>query len=132
MIGLTRSGADITCKFSASPYFRIHPLLAADNQAPVAMWTCLEGAVGIVGACLPNLRPLFRFGQSGFWSQLRSSSGRSGKTLLNSTTTSSTTVTSGRFNTRKPVLMSEVTEEGTEGIEIHQYSKYIDGGQQAC
>ncbi|KAJ5232633.1 hypothetical protein N7468_005589 [Penicillium chermesinum] len=118
MIGLTHSGPDITYQ-----------------QAPVAMWTCLEGAVAIVGACLPNFRPLFRFSQRGFWSQLRSSGQQSGKTLLNSNTTNttSTTVTSPTSgsqwsaNLKKPSLMSHVTEDGTQGIEIHRYSKYTEG-----
>lgn len=133
MIGLTNSGPDITCKYfpPAIHSKKDTPLLAADNQAPVAMWTCLEGAVGIIGACLPNLRPLFRFGQKGFWTQLRSSSQRSGKTLLksNDTNITGTTITSstGGYSIKKPGLMSHVTDEGTDGIEIHRYSRYIEG-----
>ncbi|KAJ5936157.1 integral membrane protein [Penicillium verhagenii] len=116
MIRLTKQGPDITF-----------------NQAPVAMWTCLEGAVAIVGACLPNLRPLFRFSARGFWSQLRSSRASS-KAHLNSNTTNTTATTitmnttssSGDHNISKPVFNTHVSDEGTQGIEIHRYSKYMD------
>ncbi|KAJ5964245.1 uncharacterized protein N7479_004121 [Penicillium vulpinum] len=43
------------------------------NQVPVIVWTCIEAAVGIMAACLPNLRPLFKLGKRNFWSNLRSS-----------------------------------------------------------
>lgn len=52
------------------------------NHPPVIVWTCIEAAVGITAACLPNLRPLFRVRQSGFWTKLRSSGNTSGKTLV--------------------------------------------------
>ncbi|RAL15812.1 putative integral membrane protein Pth11-like [Aspergillus homomorphus CBS 101889] len=45
MIHVTEIGPDITY-----------------NQAPVAVWTCMEAAVGIVAACLSHLRPLFNLG----------------------------------------------------------------------
>ncbi|KAJ5528055.1 hypothetical protein N7513_012214 [Penicillium frequentans] len=104
MIELTKSGPDIT-------YY----------QAPTAMWTCLEAAVAIVGACLPNFRPLFKFG-SGFWTQLRSSRASS-KAHLNSATMNNTSSTN---SISKPALTSHVSDEGTQGIEVHRYSKYMD------
>ncbi|PYH83563.1 integral membrane protein [Aspergillus uvarum CBS 121591] len=48
MIHITKIGPDITY-----------------NQAPVAVWTCTEAAVGIIAACLSHLRPLFHLGASG-------------------------------------------------------------------
>ncbi|PYH88358.1 integral membrane protein [Aspergillus ellipticus CBS 707.79] len=42
MIDLMHAGPDITY-----------------NQVPVAVWTCIEAAVGITAACLSHLRPLF-------------------------------------------------------------------------
>ncbi|PYH42263.1 putative integral membrane protein Pth11-like [Aspergillus saccharolyticus JOP 1030-1] len=42
MIHVTQIGPDITY-----------------NQAPMAVWTCTEAAVGIIAACLSHLRPLF-------------------------------------------------------------------------
>ncbi|KAJ5089758.1 hypothetical protein N7532_008442 [Penicillium argentinense] len=106
MIVLSESGPDITY-----------------NQAPVVMWTCIEAAVGIVAACLPNLRPLFKFGGRGFWSQLRSGSRGSGKSHLNTNTTTTTT-TSTNLSIQKGPLNSHVTEQG---IEIHRYSDIIRG-----
>lgn len=121
MIELTKAGPDITCKFLTVPSRRQPPYVSIDYQAPTAMWTCLEAAVAIVGACLPNFRPLFKFG-SGFWTQLRSSRASS-KAHLNSATTNTTSSTN---SISKPVLTSHVTDEGTQGIEVHRYSKYMD------
>lgn len=98
------------------------------------MWTCLEAAVGIVGACLPNLRPLFKCSGGNFWSQIRSSRGSS-KAHLNSNTTNTThtsntastseTLTNETMVIAKPQLNTHVSDEGTQGIEVHRYSKYI-------
>ncbi|KAJ5162129.1 hypothetical protein N7492_007521 [Penicillium capsulatum] len=101
MIRLTKAGPDITY-----------------NQVPVVAWTCIEAAVGIVAACLPNLRPLFRFGDRGFWSQLRSSSHGSKKAMLGTATTDS----SGNNSLQKGPLDSCTAEEG---IEIHRYSAHM-------
>ncbi|CAI7671732.1 hypothetical protein PCG10_004796 [Penicillium crustosum] len=54
------------------------------NQVPVIVWTCIEAAVGITAACLPNLRPLFKVGHRNFWSQIRSSNNISERTLVSS------------------------------------------------
>ncbi|KAJ5765374.1 hypothetical protein N7520_004933 [Penicillium odoratum] len=119
MIELTKAGPDITY-----------------NQAPTAMWTCLEAAVAIVGACLPNLRPLFKFSTRGFWTQLRSSRGSS-KAHLNSDNTSNMNNTNNTHNTHKasssednsmikPGLAAHIFESGTPGIETHRYSNYMD------
>ncbi|KAJ5291074.1 hypothetical protein N7478_000325 [Penicillium angulare] len=108
-IQLTKSGPDITY-----------------NQAPTAMWTCTESAVGIVGACLPNLRPLFKIGSGNFWSQLRSSRGSSKKGLMNSNTTN-TTSTSESSTIAKPHMIDHISEQGTQGIEVHRYSRYAEG-----
>ncbi|KAJ5360989.1 hypothetical protein N7541_001833 [Penicillium brevicompactum] len=85
------------------------------NQVPVVVWTCIEAAVGITAACLPNLRPLFRLGRRGFWSQYRSSSNTSGKTLVESNASGST-ITSRK----KPPSGSF----GEEGVEVAQYNEY--------
>ena len=93
-----------------------------DNQAPMAVWTCDEAAVGIVAACLPNLRPLFKVGGRGFWSQLRSFTQRSGKaTLDNTTNTTNTSVSNGTVS--KPV---DSYAEG-ESVEIPRYDDYLKG-----
>ncbi|KAJ5167711.1 uncharacterized protein N7482_003305 [Penicillium canariense] len=91
------------------------------HQMPVVMWTCTEAGVGIIAACLPNLRPLFKVGGRSFWSQLRSMSQGSGKAHLHpsSTGTSSTT---GNVSLAKGPVDSCVAEEG---IEIHRYSNII-------
>ncbi|KAJ5676099.1 hypothetical protein N7462_008996 [Penicillium macrosclerotiorum] len=101
MIHLTRVGPDITY-----------------NQVPVVVWTCIEAAVGIVAACLPNLRPLFKIEGRGFWSQLRSFSHGSSRKALNTSTAS----TSGNMSIQKGPIDSCVAEEG---IEIHRYSAII-------
>ncbi|OQE39249.1 hypothetical protein PENCOP_c007G04572 [Penicillium coprophilum] len=83
MIRLVKLGPDITY-----------------NQVPVIVWTCMEAAVGITAACLPNLRPLFKLGNRNFWSQIRSSNSNvsemSDRTLVssNNTGTMTTTITS--------------------------------------
>ncbi|KAE8343442.1 hypothetical protein BDV24DRAFT_161489 [Aspergillus arachidicola] len=64
MINLTRSGPDVTY-----------------NQVPVVVWTCIEATVGIIAACLPNMRPLFKLSRGSFWSQLRSGTGHSKQPL---------------------------------------------------
>ncbi|KAE8418976.1 hypothetical protein BDV36DRAFT_308230 [Aspergillus pseudocaelatus] len=64
MIDLTRSGPDVTY-----------------NQVPVVVWTCIEATVGIIAACLPNLKPLFKLSRGSFWSQLRSGTGHSNQPL---------------------------------------------------
>ncbi|KAJ5086426.1 integral membrane protein [Penicillium alfredii] len=107
MIKLTKAGPDITY-----------------NQVPTVMWTCTEAAVGIVAACLPNLRPLFRVGGRGFWSQLRSSSNRSGKSHLNTTTNTDTSTCVSHTTSNKRVESPSVTEET---VETHRYSDYMQG-----
>lgn len=96
----------------------------AVNQAPVVLWTCVEAAVGIVAACLPNLRPLFKLGRPGFWSQLRSGSKGSGKSHLNTATTATTTTTTSSTNmsVQKGPLDSHAAEQG---VEIHRYSDIV-------
>ncbi|OJJ36988.1 hypothetical protein ASPWEDRAFT_437081 [Aspergillus wentii DTO 134E9] len=64
MIKLTQAGPDVT-------YY----------QAPAALWTCIEAAVGITAACLSNLRPLFKLGYRGVWSHIRSSTHQSAQPL---------------------------------------------------
>ncbi|KAJ5387566.1 hypothetical protein N7509_010107 [Penicillium cosmopolitanum] len=105
MIILSRSGPDITF-----------------NQAPVVLWTCVEAAVGIVAACLPNLRPLFKIGRPGFWSQLRSGSKGSGNSHLNKTTTTTTTTSSTNMSVQRGPLDSHAAEQG---VEIHRYSDIV-------
>lgn len=73
MIDLVKQGPDITY-----------------NQVPVIVWTCVEAAVGITAACLPNLRPLFKIGHRNFWSQIRSSNNVSERTLVSSNNGGST------------------------------------------
>lgn len=130
-IRLTQSGPDITCEYwtiqhslSPCPYMNSF-LPVTDYQAPTAMWTCTESAVGIVGACLPNLKPLFKFGSGNFWSQLRSSRG-SNRALMNSNT-SHTTSTSETLTVEKPHLTDHISDQGTQGIEVHRYSRYAKG-----
>ncbi|KAE8375727.1 hypothetical protein BDV26DRAFT_294736 [Aspergillus bertholletiae] len=64
MIDLSRAGPDVTY-----------------NQVPVVVWTCIEATVGIIAACLPNLRPLFKLSRGDFWSQVRSGSAHSKEPL---------------------------------------------------
>ncbi|KAB8242391.1 hypothetical protein BDV35DRAFT_28515 [Aspergillus flavus] len=64
MINLTRSGPDVTY-----------------NQTPVVVYTCVEATVGIIAACLPNLRPLLKLSRGSFWSQIRSGTGQSKQPL---------------------------------------------------
>ncbi|KAJ5356136.1 hypothetical protein N7517_010745 [Penicillium concentricum] len=42
------------------------------NQVPASVWTCIEPAVGIVAACLSNMRPLFKVLHTKVWSRLSS------------------------------------------------------------
>ena len=95
------------------------------------MWTCVEAAVGIVAACLPNLRPLFKFSDRGFWTQLRSSitgSKKSNNESKNTGTGNSTTCSSGNPSIQKGPLDSCHAEEG---IEIHRYSAIINEKKQS-
>ncbi|GIK05409.1 hypothetical protein Aspvir_009518 [Aspergillus viridinutans] len=55
MIEFTKAGPDITY-----------------NQIPVVVWTCIEAAVGITAACLPNLKPLFKVAHRQFWARIGS------------------------------------------------------------
>lgn len=52
LIDLSRSGSDITY-----------------NQVDPSVWTCIEPAVGIVAACLSNMRPLFKVVRERVWSR---------------------------------------------------------------
>ncbi|KAJ5611147.1 hypothetical protein N7510_007866 [Penicillium lagena] len=120
MIELTKAGPDITY-----------------NQAPVAMWTCTEAAVGIIAACLPNLRPLFKTSGRGFWSQLRSSAHRSGwsggKSSGNSNSTDSTDSTGNTTSTSDTaVSISTPTKEidsrvSVQTVDTTQYNDYMKG-----
>lgn len=89
----------------------------------MGVWTCDEAAVGIVAACLPNLRPLFKVGGRGFWSQLRSFSQRSGKVTSDTTTNTDTSTSASRSSIAKPVE-SYMTKDGGE---INRYSDYMRG-----
>ncbi|CAG7951392.1 unnamed protein product [Penicillium olsonii] len=42
------------------------------DQVPASVWTCIEPAVGIVAACLANMRPLFNFMHVKVWSKITS------------------------------------------------------------
>ncbi|KAJ5591820.1 uncharacterized protein N7459_002189 [Penicillium hispanicum] len=102
IIRITKAGPDVTY-----------------NQAPMGVWTCDEAAVGIVAACLPNLRPLFKFGGGNFWSQIRSFSQRYGKGTID---TSSTAVSHGSIS--KPTE-SYIGDVSGDNIEIPQYRNYV-------
>lgn len=41
--------------------------MPADNEVSPSVWTCIEPAVGIVAACLSNMRPLFRVAHQKLW-----------------------------------------------------------------
>lgn len=94
-------------------------MINTDNQVPVVVWTCIEAAVGITAACLPNLRPLFKLGNRGFWSQYRSSSNTSGKTLVESSTCRSTT------SSQKKPFGAYVGEESVEVAQYNEYTKCV-------
>lgn len=49
-----------------------NPLI--DNQVPSSVWTCIEPAIGIVTACLPNLGPLLQRLPRRFWTRMNQSS----------------------------------------------------------
>ncbi|KAJ5339665.1 hypothetical protein N7452_006393 [Penicillium brevicompactum] len=55
LIELASAGADVTY-----------------NQVPASVWTCIEPAVGIVAACLANMRPLFKLMHTKVWSRISS------------------------------------------------------------
>lgn len=128
MIILSNAGPDITCTYNKalSDTLKQKLTLHEDHQAPVVLWTCVESAVGIVAACLPNLRPLFKTGGPGFWSQLRSRSKVSGKSHLNTNTTTTTTTTT-TTNSTNPSIQKGPLDSHTleEGIEIHTYSDVV-------
>lgn len=115
MIRLADLGPDITCKYCRGCVIDVSALLIPriDNQVPVVVWTCIEAAVGITAACLPNLRPLFKLGHRSFWSQARSSSNTSGKTLVESQTSRSTV-----SQQKEPFGFVE------ESVEVAQYEDY--------
>lgn len=46
----------------------------ADNQVPASVWTCIEPAIGIVTACLPNMGPLLQRVPRKFWIRMNPSS----------------------------------------------------------
>lgn len=52
LIDLSEAGDDIT-------YTQVNP----------SVWTCIEPAVGIVAACLSNMRPLFKVMHERVWSR---------------------------------------------------------------
>ncbi|CAG7918512.1 unnamed protein product [Penicillium olsonii] len=85
------------------------------NQVPVVVWTCVEAAVGITAACLPNLRPLFKLGHRNFWSNVRPSSNSSGNTLVEPET-----IRSNLSSQKKP--LGSYTDEGS--VEVGQYKEY--------
>ncbi|KAJ5503478.1 hypothetical protein N7463_006352 [Penicillium fimorum] len=102
MINLVNMGPDITY-----------------NQVPVIVWTCMEAAVGITAACLPNLRPLFKLGNRNFWSQIRSNknvSEMSDRTLVSSSNpgTMITTITSCHKKNDTFVIQQRFDEPGYE------------------
>ncbi|KAJ5899873.1 Mitochondrial carrier protein RIM2 [Penicillium taxi] len=88
----------------------------------MAVWTCDEAAVGIVAACLPNLRPLFRFGERGFWTQIRSQGQESGHSHLKNITTTTTTVSTSDMSMQRPLTSTDEQE-----IEFQNYSPYMKG-----
>ncbi|KAL1976220.1 hypothetical protein VTN31DRAFT_2502 [Thermomyces dupontii] len=118
MIRLTKVGPDVTY-----------------NEVPAAFWTCLEAAVGIVAACLPNFRPLVRLGSRGFWSQLRSVSQRSRFSQLTTaakTHWSEDTSTSFDMAAYKKRIES-LTPSGTTDHHLHESSVWvIDDGRTGC
>ncbi|KXG53624.1 uncharacterized protein PGRI_006740 [Penicillium griseofulvum] len=107
MIKLVEAGPDITY-----------------NQVPVIVWTCIEAAVGITAACLPNLRPLFTIGKRNFWSQIRSAnnvSEMSDKTLVTSSNPGgvTTTITSSSHKKSDSFMTAQGSDES-------QYDNYRD------
>ncbi|KAJ6045004.1 uncharacterized protein N7446_003205 [Penicillium canescens] len=96
------------------------------HQVPVVVWTCIEATVGIIAACLPNLRPLFKLGKSGFWSQLRSTGRTSERTLVSNksgTMNSNETMSS----IQKPNTVTSYVAE--ESIEIAGYNNFGKAGK---
>ncbi|OQD85129.1 hypothetical protein PENANT_c011G05538 [Penicillium antarcticum] len=60
------------------------------DQVPASVWTCIEPAVGIVAACLSNMRPLFKFIHTKVWTKLSSryatTNSTSQSTMINTVT----------------------------------------------
>ncbi|KAJ5747170.1 uncharacterized protein N7511_008866 [Penicillium nucicola] len=61
------------------------------DQVPASVWTCIEPAVGIVAACLSNMRPLFKLIHTKVWTKLSSryasnTSSTSQSTMMDSVT----------------------------------------------
>ncbi|KAJ5758096.1 uncharacterized protein N7511_006790 [Penicillium nucicola] len=113
----------LTFVFDIVRLYAMIRLVDADNQVPVVVWTCLEATVGIIAACLPNLRPLFQLGKSGFWSHIRSTVRTSEETLVSKnsgTVNSNDTVSS----IQKPTgHISYVAEENIEIAGYNNFSK---------
>lgn len=106
-----------------------------DNEVPAAAWTCLEAAVGIVAACLPNLRPLMKLGLRGFWSQLRSTtqpSRFSQQTTAAKTCCSEDTSASFDMDVYKKRIES-MSPDGTMAHHLCETSVWvIDDGRTGC
>jgi hypothetical protein len=65
--------------------------LTSDDQVPASVWTCIEPAVGIVAACLSNMRPLFKRIYKKVWNKLSNrctsiTNSTSQSTIINSVT----------------------------------------------
>jgi len=56
-----RKTMDPSCRLAAVSYFCVLLIVALDDQAPVALWSYLEMAVGIICGCLPSFRSLLGF-----------------------------------------------------------------------
>ncbi|KAJ5218688.1 uncharacterized protein N7498_000787 [Penicillium cinerascens] len=52
------------------------------NQVNSSVWTCIEPAVGIVAACLSNMRPLFKIVHTKLWSRIGSTAGSSQQEII--------------------------------------------------
>ncbi|KAJ5543393.1 hypothetical protein N7535_005821 [Penicillium sp. DV-2018c] len=95
------------------------------NQVPVVVWTCIEAAVGITAACLPNLRPLFKLGSRNFWSTLRSSKHVSENTLV-TTASGSTIAASTQSQSAAEKQKQFDTFVAQDSTEVAKYSDLTD------
>ncbi|KAJ5303535.1 hypothetical protein N7476_010334 [Penicillium atrosanguineum] len=82
------------------------------TQVNSSVWTCIEPAVGIVAACLSNMRPLFKIVHTKMWSRTGSSRNTSQQDTLHSN--------DGKAwprNTPSPTNTNNTTFDGTTHTE---------------
>lgn len=67
LIEFDNGNPDLTCNPPLFPYFQVvsSNSINSDILAPTFYWPMIESSLGVVGACLPALGPLFQCRASG-------------------------------------------------------------------